>query len=943
MSIHPPITPGGGDEDPDLAGEVTLGDEPEPSAFESLLRQVARAPVDADAPLAPELAPGVIVADRFELMREIGRGGFARVFEARDRVLSRLVAIKLLKRRRLNDSELELFYREARATARLNHPHIVTAYDWGAWNDTPFLVLELLDGESLEKQVARGPLGEKRAWEIVTEVAQALAYAHSLGVLHLDLKLQNVFVLRDGRVKVLDFGLAGLDWDEEIPGRRVRIGGGTPRIMAPEQAEGAPTDARADVWAVGVMLHHLLFARLPETLAPEAKGLSLPAGTSRRVEQLLARTLSRDPEERYPDAAALVAALTEAAGPSDAGQRADGAALTETTRGLSPVRKSRSWLSSRAGQRFAASLSAIVVAAAAVVLWRLEKSDYFWRDPLANAHQFQRLTEFEGAEHSAAISRDGEWVAFLSSHEGPVSVWVTRIGSGRFTNLTANRVPEQLVNREIRLLEFSPDGALVYFWVGRSDTSTRREIGLWAVPRLGGAARVYRENVAELAWSPDRRHLAYHTPGVGDPMFVESEGGGPRQIHVAGTPSAPKHAHFQTWSPDQSFIYFVEGEVPDGPQDIWRIGPAGGSPERITFHNSRLSYPTFLDSSTLLYLATSADGKGPWIYGIDVDRRVPHRISRGVERYTSLAVSGDRRRLVATAATQFRTSLWRVPLSAHPAQASEASKISLPTAQGRSPMLAAKSLLYVSSDGASERIWKLLADGTATDLWPTAAGRIIGGPAIAPEEGRIAFSIEDRGKTRLVVMNADGTGVRTLADSLELRGAPAWSPDGHWIVTAVNETGRPHLFRISLDTGEAVRLLDDYALDPAWAPRGEFVVYSSRDPGTEFPVKAVTAAGEPYPIPELTLSRSGGLGVTRVGARRLRFMPGRAELVVLRGDIEHKNLWAFDLTAGTWRQLTKFGRDIVIGDFDVSKDGREIVFERIEESSDVWVMDLTTR
>src|SRR5256885_14841996 len=175
-------------------------------AFDSLLRQVARAPVDMDAPLPAELAPGMIVADRFELVREIGRGGFTRVFEARDRVLSRPVAIKLLQRRqRLNDSEVELFYRQARATSRLNHPKIVTAYDWGAWNDTPFLVLELLDGESLEEQLARAPLDEQRTWDIVTDVAEALVYAHSLGVLHLDLKSQNVIVLKDGRVKVLDF------------------------------------------------------------------------------------------------------------------------------------------------------------------------------------------------------------------------------------------------------------------------------------------------------------------------------------------------------------------------------------------------------------------------------------------------------------------------------------------------------------------------------------------------------------------------------------------------------------------------------------------------------------------------------------------------------------------------------------------------------------------
>ena len=157
-------------------------DEPQPSAFESLLRQVARAPTEEGLSPAEELGPGVIVAGRFEVIREIGRGGFARVFEARDRVLSRPVAIKFLKRRRrLNDSELDLFYREARATARLNHPHIVTAYDWGVWKDAPFLVLELLDGESLQKRVERGPLGEDHAWQIATEVAQALGLRAFLG------------------------------------------------------------------------------------------------------------------------------------------------------------------------------------------------------------------------------------------------------------------------------------------------------------------------------------------------------------------------------------------------------------------------------------------------------------------------------------------------------------------------------------------------------------------------------------------------------------------------------------------------------------------------------------------------------------------------------------------------------------------------------------------
>ena len=147
----------------------------ESSAFDSLVRRVAHGPGTPELLPVLELLPGMVVGERFELVREIGRGGFARVFEARDRVLLRPVAIKLLKRRRrLNDSELELFYREARATARLNHPSIVTAHDWGVWNETPFLVLELLDGESLQETLERGSVDEPRAWEIVTQIAEAV-------------------------------------------------------------------------------------------------------------------------------------------------------------------------------------------------------------------------------------------------------------------------------------------------------------------------------------------------------------------------------------------------------------------------------------------------------------------------------------------------------------------------------------------------------------------------------------------------------------------------------------------------------------------------------------------------------------------------------------------------------------------------------------------------
>jgi Tol biopolymer transport system component len=570
-------------------------------------------------------------------------------------------------------------------------------------------------------------------------------------------------------------------------------------------------------------------------------------------------------------------------------------------------------------------IAAGAVLSAGMTVWFLERADYFWQSPIANA-QFEQVTNFEGTEQAAAISRDGKFVAFLSDRDGRMDAWVTQVGTGQFYNLTKGSLPE-LVNPSVRTTSFSPDGALVFLWVRKPDGSKAGDIGIWAVPTLGGPPRPYLEGVAELDWSNDGSRLVYHTPGPGDPTFVKDPNQSPAGREIFAAPPG-LHAHFPLWSHDQAFIYFVQGSVPDA-MDVWRIRPTGGAAERITFHNSRVSYPTLLTQRTLLYLASDADGSGPWLYSLDVERRIPHRISSGVDRYASLAASADGRRLVATLANP-KATLWRLPISDKPVEASAASRITLTTGSGFSPRLGPDYLLYVSSKGASDGIWKLV-EGTATELWTAPGARIIGGPAIAADARRIAFSIEQRGRTRLYMMNADGTNARVVTESLELRGAPAWAPDGQSITLAANDAGVPRLFRVSLDGRPPVPLVSDYSIDPAWAPDGHFLVYSGPDIGTTFPVKAVTADGRPFPLPNLTLTR---------GARRLCFLPGRRALVILRGEIEHKNLWLIDLETGTERQLTNFGRDFVVRDFDVSPDGREIVLDRVQENLDIVLLDL---
>lgn len=555
-------------------------------------------------------------------------------------------------------------------------------------------------------------------------------------------------------------------------------------------------------------------------------------------------------------------------------------------------------------------------------LW-FQKTEFFWRNPITDA-RFQTVTDFEGVEQAAAVSRDGHFIAFLSDRDGQMDVWVTQAGSGQFHNLTRGKAAE-LINPSVRTLGFSPDGSLITFWARKQDAPDRDDISIWAVPTLGGEPRPYLEGVAEFDWSRDSSRLVYHTPGEGDPLFV-SDGARSNKDRLIFTAPAGLHSHFPVWAPDNSFIYFVEGSLPDK-LDIFRISPAGGTPERITSHNTRVTFPVFLNGRTLMYLASASDGSGTSLYSMDVVRRVAHRLTSGLDRYTSLAASADGHRLVLTLASLKRT-LWRLRIDNSASDASPA-PIPLMTGAGFCPRLGPNFLLYVSATGTGESIWKLV-NGSSRELWRSQGARVLGSPAISPD-GRIAFSARQERSSLLYVMQADGTNARIVTNSLDLQGAPAWAPDGQSLTVSANDRGIPHLFRVPLDGRSPTPFVQEYSLDPAWAPDGRFVVYSGPDIGTTFSVKAVTPEGVVHPVQSLTLTR---------GARHLAFLPGRRAVVLLEGAIQHKNLWLFDLDTAVQRQLTNLPADFDIRDFDISPDGSEVVLERAQERSNVVLLDL---
>jgi len=570
-----------------------------------------------------------------------------------------------------------------------------------------------------------------------------------------------------------------------------------------------------------------------------------------------------------------------------------------------------------------------VVAATAAVLiaavagWWGLSSDRAPEDPLGDA-RFTQLTNFDGNEHAAAVSRDGRFVAFLSDRDGRMDVWVTQIGAGRFYNITNGGAPE-LINPAVRTLGFSPDETQVTFWTRASSRAgAPGVIGIWAVPVLGGTPRPYLEGAAECSWSSDGERLVFHTPEVGDPMFVREGGADPRRIYAA---PAGLHAHFPVWAPDGGFIYFVQGTVPDR-MDMWRVRPDGTGAERITHHDARVSHPVFVDSRTVLYLTTDSEGSGPWIHAIDVERRDPRRVSPGLERYTSLAASLDGRSLAATR-TDLKTTLWRVPVDGDRVAVTEPERIPLAAGTGRSPALGPGYLVYVSASADGDTVWKQQAEA-ATEMWRSRQARIIGAPAIAPSGTRIAFAAREGDRTTLHIMNADGTDVRVLTRSLALQGTPVWSPDERSMTVSAIVNGAPRLLSVPLDGSAALPLVDEHAIDPVWSPDGALIVYSGADVGTTFPVKAYSPAGRAATaFPDVMLSR---------GSRHLAFMPDGRSLLMLRGEINHKNVWAVDLATGAARQLTRVPPEFTVHEFAISPDGREIVLERLQERSDIVVI-----
>jgi eukaryotic-like serine/threonine-protein kinase len=743
----------------------------------------------------------------YEITAALGAGGMGEVYKARDTRLDRVVAIKVLPPDFARDAAArQRFEREARIVASLSHPHICTLFDVGHTDESDFLVMEYLEGETLAARLIRGKLPVEQALRLGIEMAGAVAAAHEAGIVHRDLKPGNI-VLTKGGAKLLDFGLAKGSELAVVPDEVTRSGDvhtragtilGTVGYMSPEQAGGKTLDARSDIFSFGTILYEMVTGqrafRGDSSVATLAAILDkdpapLEAGAPIDLQRVVSRCLRKDPAARYQQMADVQIALE---------------ALEDELK----ARKSATAGRTKTG-RLAASalelLAVVAVAAAALVWWLASRGDRA-TVPL----DVVPLTSSAGSEEEPSFSPDGRQVAFSWDGENGdnTDIYVKLIGAPKPLRLTTDPAEDHGP-------VFSPDGQSIGF----TRVSNAR-LSYVVIPAIGGGERVVsdlgpdtRDPISPFGWSCSSTWLRDGKSVIVDGLKRLSLETG--EVHALSSRSGARlTGWYPAVHPGGRLLAFAR---PSSAAitglyliDVSDVGEPAGEPRRVTDFDGDVSGIAWTADGRYLVFSggrlSGSSGTSKVLWKIAATQGAqPQRLPFGDDAtLPAISPAGDR---IAFVRTVQDVSIWRARLGDGTTPPAAAKFVSS-TRDEWNPQYSSdgRRLAFESNRTGESAIWVGDADGSNLVEVFSRAGKHAGTPRWAPDNERLAFDSTAEGSFDIYVIRAGSAQPARLTTDPADDAMPSWSPDGRWIYFGSMRTGRWEVWKVPAAGGPAAQV-----------------------------------------------------------------------------------------------------------------------------------------
>ena len=878
----------------------------------------------------------------FEIAEVIGAGAMGEVYRARDTRLERDVAIKVLPAAVAADADrVRRFEQEARAASALNHPNIVAVYDTGWHEGVPYIVTELLEGETLAERMSRGSLPLRRALECALQISSGLVAAHERGIVHRDLKPANLFLTSQGAVKILDFGVAKLaPAAPDAPDAATTPGLviGTVGYMSPEQVRAGAVDIRSDQFSLGCVLYELLTGRPPFQRASAAQTMAAvleddPAPLSetnlrvpRAIGWVVERCLAKEPGDRYASTRDLARDLELSLG-----------RLSELTQSAGPMPQRRS-----AARWWRALAAAAVLAGAVGLTWWWARRDR--PAPVTGAAPppavaAVRYLTHTGRDASPAASPDGHTIAFSARRDGRRRIWLKQVATGSEAPLT---------DGDDDFPRFAPDGSSILF--ARSE---QRGVSLYRVALVGGEQRKVVDDALYGDFSPDGRRIAFvrqTAEGSGITSIVATaapDGSDVRELarldagaYPAGAFVAPR------WSPDgrwlaatQSTLQLGEptivalidatsGDVrtlePPSAAGVWRGGLAWNGPDQVVCAEpeSVVGQQTGTSSRVLL-----------WDLGTGRSRPL---LSSPIN-IVAVDVLASGRLVLQTRA--IHQNLREIPLGA--AGDAAGRWLTRGNAADRQPTVARDGdrVAFSSNRSGNLDIWALSrATGAVTRLTDDIAQD--SDPAFMPD-GHLLWSSNRSGVFEIWLAAADGSGARQVTrDGVDAEN-PVAAPDGEWIYYASANPKTRGIAKIRPDGGGAALVVAGNAIEPEVSPDGAHVAFVA-DEGTQKAALRVARISDGAVVFEIELpawNTGGG-----VDQGRSRWLPDGSGLVYVMREGANSGVYLIPFApgaapAGQPRRVAWLAPDLDAESMGVTPDGATLVVSFREQLQDLMLAD----